>query len=119
MLAGNAIAMSSRNDMFLLSRMADLLVPAAEESPLIRKVHGACESLHGIADRIVSSISPLDFVNAQQIFPQEQEQFACTFPMGQRDWDTVMMSLEDSQFGNYDSQTVTNIMEPGFVNNYW
>ncbi|KAJ3578649.1 hypothetical protein NPX13_g1911 [Xylaria arbuscula] len=118
-LAGNAIATSSGDDLVLLSKMTSLLAPAAEKSPHIRKVHNACESLYSIADRIISSTSPPDFDNAQQMFPQETDHFAYTFPMGQQDWDSVMMGLDDSQLSNYDSQTVTHIMEPGFVNTYW
>ncbi|KAI0518001.1 hypothetical protein F5B22DRAFT_601363 [Xylaria bambusicola] len=120
-LAGHTIATSSGDDMLLLSRMTNVLASVAERSPLIRNVHGACESLRNIADRIVSSNGPAKYDNAHQGLPQDQdqEQFADTLPMGQQDWDTVMMGFESSQFGDYDSRTVTNIMEPSFVNTYW
>ncbi|KAI1427809.1 hypothetical protein F5Y12DRAFT_735287 [Xylaria sp. FL1777] len=118
-LAGNTIATSSGTDMALLSRMVSLLAPAAVESPLVRKVHGACESLHSIADRIVSSASPANVNNAYQEYPNDQEQLDYAFPMGQQDWDSVMMGFESSELGNYDSRTVTNIIEPSFANTYW
>ncbi|KAI3330715.1 hypothetical protein F4824DRAFT_504792 [Ustulina deusta] len=118
-LAGNAIATSSGNDMSLLSRMRCLLEQAAAKSPLVRKVHGACESLHSTADRIVSSTSPANPGNVHQEYPHGQEPLDYAFPMGQQDWDSVMMGFESSEFGNYDSRTVTNIIEPSFVNTYW
>ncbi|KAI1152872.1 hypothetical protein F4825DRAFT_417452 [Nemania diffusa] len=113
-LAGNAIATSSGNDLPLLSKLVTLLAPAATDSPLIRSVHGACESLSRIAERVVASASPSNL----QEYPQGQDQFDYTFPMGQQDWDTVMVGFE-SEFGNYDSRTLTNIIEPCFANTYW
>ncbi|TGJ86624.1 hypothetical protein E0Z10_g2183 [Xylaria hypoxylon] len=118
-LAGNAIATSSGDDLPLLSKMASLLAPVAVNSPLARKVHGACESLHSIADRVVSSASPLNLNIAHQQYPDDQEQFDYAFPMGQQDWDSVMTGFESSEFGNYDSRTLTNIIEPCFANTYW
>ncbi|KAI1298397.1 hypothetical protein F5Y03DRAFT_368132 [Xylaria venustula] len=118
-LAGNAIATSSGTDMSLLARMVTLLAPTTASSPLLRKVHGACESLHGIVDRILSSASPGNFSNVQQEYPGSQEQLDYAFPMGQQDWDSVMMGLESSEFGNYSSRNVTNILEPSFANTYW
>ncbi|KAI0424492.1 hypothetical protein F5Y09DRAFT_139059 [Xylaria sp. FL1042] len=120
-LAGNAIATSSGTDMLLLSRMLSLLAPAAVNSPLLRKVHGACESLHNIAERIVSNASPANLDNnTNQEYPSGgQEQFDYAFPMGQQDWDSVMMGIESSEFGNYSSRNVTNILEPSFANTYW
>lgn len=119
-LAGNAIATSSGNDLPLLTKMVSLLAPVTTNSPLIRKVHGACESLSRIADHVVSSTSPPNF-NGQLEYPPEvmgEEQFDYAFPMGQQDWDSVMMGFE-SEFGNYDSRTLTNIIEPCFANAYW
>ncbi|KAI1278163.1 hypothetical protein F5Y07DRAFT_67907 [Xylaria sp. FL0933] len=121
-LAGNAIATSSGTDMSLLSRMLNLLAPTAVHSPLLRKVHGACESLHSIAERIVSNASPanLNSNNTHQEYPSgDPEQFDYAFPMGQQDWDSVMMGFESSEFGDYDSRNVTNILEPNFANTYW
>ncbi|KAI0105297.1 hypothetical protein GGR51DRAFT_571963 [Nemania sp. FL0031] len=116
-LAGNAIATSSGNDLPLLSKMVSLLAPATTESPLIREVHGASESLSKIAERIVSSASPSN-LNMPQGYMHGQDQFDYAFPMGQQDWDTVMMGFE-SEFGDYDSRTLTNIIEPCFANAYW
>ncbi|KAI1129934.1 hypothetical protein F5Y10DRAFT_237038 [Nemania abortiva] len=118
-LAGNAIATSSPDDLPLLSKMVSLLAPAAVDSPLIREVHGASESLSKIAERIVSSASPSNInVSGQQEHAHCQDQFDYAFPMGQQDWDTVMVGFE-SEFGNYDSRTLTNIIEPCFANTYW
>ncbi|KAJ8109075.1 hypothetical protein ONZ43_g6241 [Nemania bipapillata] len=116
-LAGNAIATSSGSDLPLLSKLVKLLVPAAANSPLIREVHGACESLSRIAERVVASASPLN-LNGQQEYVHGQDQFDYAFPMGQQDWDSVMVGFE-SEFGNYDSRTLTNIIEPCFANTYW
>ncbi|KAI0401098.1 hypothetical protein F4802DRAFT_619146 [Xylaria palmicola] len=116
-LAGNAIATSSGNDLPLLTNMVSLLAPAAEKSVLVRNVHGACESLSRIADRVVSSAGPSG-LGAHQGHAQSHEQFDYAFPMGQQDWDSVMMGFE-SEFGNYDSRALTNIMEPCFANTYW
>ncbi|KAI1166686.1 hypothetical protein F5B18DRAFT_605343 [Nemania serpens] len=118
-LAGNAIATSSANDLPLLSKMVSLLAPVAPNSPLLRKVHGACESLSKIAERVVSSVGSSNFLE-QQYPPSQtpQDQFDYAFPMGQQDWDTVMMGFE-SEFEGYDSRTLTNIIEPCFANTYW
>ncbi|GAP91460.1 putative C6 transcription factor [Rosellinia necatrix] len=116
-LAGNAIATSSGNDLPLLSTIVSLLAPVAVSSPLVRKVHGACESLSRIADRIISSTSPSSF-NGNQEYAQGQEQFDHAFPMGQQDWNSVMIGF-GSEFENYDSRTLTNIIEPCFANTYW
>ncbi|GAW17554.1 hypothetical protein ANO14919_070120 [Xylariales sp. No.14919] len=118
-LAGNAIATSSGDDLPLLSKMVWLLAPVAANSPVARKVHGACESLHNIANRVVSSASPPNLNIAHEEYLQGQEQFDYAFPMGQQDWDSVMTGFEPSEFGNYDSRMVTNIMEPCFANTYW
>ncbi|KAI0454145.1 hypothetical protein F5B21DRAFT_476767 [Xylaria acuta] len=123
-LAGNAIATSSASDLPLLSRIISILQPVAAKSPLIRKVHGACESLSRIADRVVSSASLPAALNEQQQqggYPrvsQEQQFESYAFPMGQQDWDSVMMGFE-SEFGNYDSRELANIIEPCFANTYW
>lgn len=91
----------------------------------MRKVHGACESLGGIAERVVSSASPSaanatvnNNGNETHGYSQGQEQFEYAFPMGQQDWDSVMTGFE-AEFGNYDSRTLTNIIEPCFANTYW
>ncbi|KAI1172209.1 hypothetical protein F4777DRAFT_590689 [Nemania sp. FL0916] len=130
-LAGNAIATSSGDDLPLLSRMIAILAPSATRSPLVRKVHGACESLSKIAERVVSSTTPppppiLGQGQHHQQYPgphgHGQEQFDYAgFPMGQQDWDTVITGtgFESSEFGNYDSRTLTNIIEPCFANAYW
>lgn len=125
MLAGNAIATSSGSDLPLLSRLIAILQPVAANSPLVRKVHGACESLSKIADRVVSSASPPSVLDEQQqqgeyppVGQQEQQFESYAFPMGQQDWDSVMMGFE-SEFGNYDSRALANIMEPCFANTYW
>lgn len=124
-LAGNAIATSSGDDLPLLSKIVSILAPVAPESPLVRKVHGACESLGGIAERVVSSASPSaanatvnNNGNETHGYSQGQEQFEYAFPMGQQDWDSVMTGFE-AEFGNYDSRTLTNIIEPCFANTYW
>ncbi|KAI1735652.1 hypothetical protein F4680DRAFT_434695 [Xylaria scruposa] len=124
-LAGNAIATSSGNDLPLLSRIIAVLQPVAANSPLIRKVHGACESLSRIADRVVTSASPPSAVNDQQqqqaAYPQvsQEQQFETyAFPMGQQDWDSVMMGFE-AELGDYDSRELANIIEPCFANTYW
>ncbi|KAI0467576.1 hypothetical protein F4859DRAFT_493806 [Xylaria cf. heliscus] len=130
-LAGNAIATSSGNDLPLLSRIIAVLQPAAAKSPLVRKVHGACESLNKVADRVVSSASPPSALNEQQQQQQQQEegeypaagqqeqQFeSYAFPMGQQDWDSVMTGFE-AEFGNYDSRALADIIEPCFANTYW
>ncbi|KAI0535062.1 hypothetical protein GGR58DRAFT_515683 [Xylaria digitata] len=118
-LAGNAIATASGDDLALLSKMVWLLAPVAVNSPIARKVHGACESLHRIADRVVSSASPPNLDLAHQEYAQDQGQFDYAFPMGQQDWDSVMTGFESSEFGNYDSRMLTNIIEPCFANTYW
>lgn len=99
--------------------MVSLLAPVAPNSPLLRKVHGACESLSKIAERVVSSVGSSNFLE-QQYPPSQtpQDQFDYAFPMGQQDWDTVMMGFE-SEFEGYDSRTLTNIIEPCFANTYW
>jgi hypothetical protein len=103
--------------------MVSLLPTAAVSSPLIQKVYGACESLSRIADRVVSSASPAH-VNANQGYDDGalggigNEAFDYSFPMGQQDWDSVMTEFE-AEFGNYDSRTLTNIIEPCFANVYW
>ncbi|KAI0446380.1 hypothetical protein F4803DRAFT_504620 [Xylaria telfairii] len=127
-LAGNAIATSSGSDLPLLSRLIAILQPVAANSPLVRKVHGACESLSKIANRVVSSASPPSTLDEQQqqqqqgeypaVGQQEQQFESYAFPMGQQDWDSVMMGFE-SEFGNYDSRALANIMEPCFANTYW
>ncbi|KAI3321033.1 hypothetical protein HD806DRAFT_504383 [Xylariaceae sp. AK1471] len=121
-LAGNAIATSSSNDLPLLSKMVLLLQPAAANSPLIQKVHGACESLGKIADRVVSSASPPNLSDHQEyngpLDCTGSEQFDYSFPMGQQDWDSVMTGFE-AEFGDYDSRTLANIIEPCFANAYW
>ncbi|RYC55513.1 hypothetical protein CHU98_g10692 [Xylaria longipes] len=133
-LAGNAIATSSGNDLPLLSRIISVLQPVAAGSPLVRKVHGACESLSRIAERVVSSASPSPAPNAQHQhqhqhqqqqqqggYPhvsQEQQFESYALPMGQQDWDSVMMEFE-AEFGNYDSRELANIIEPCFANAYW
>ncbi|KAI1750712.1 hypothetical protein F4782DRAFT_508619 [Xylaria castorea] len=128
-LAGNAIATSSGGDLPLLSRIISILQPVVANSPLVRKVHGACESLSRIADRVVSSASPPSALNDQQRQQQQQQggyphvsqeqQFeSYAFPMGQQDWDSVMMGLE-AELSNYDSRELANIIEPCFANTYW
>lgn len=122
-LAGNAIATSSGDDLPLLSKMVSVLTPVTENSPLIRKVHGACESLSKIAERVISRASQAT------LYPQPQGQsgapdvtgdvpFEYAFPMGQQDWDSVMTGFE-SEFGEYDSRALSNIIEPCFANTYW
>ncbi|KAI0204449.1 hypothetical protein F4808DRAFT_474965 [Astrocystis sublimbata] len=110
-LAGNAIATSSGDDLPLLSRIISVLQPVVESSPLVRKVSGACEILTKIADRVVSSTSP-PAAYAQVGQDQQFESYA--FPMGQQDWDSVMVGFED-----YDSRALANIIEPCFANTYW
>ncbi|KAI0858462.1 hypothetical protein F4860DRAFT_486296 [Xylaria cubensis] len=124
-LAGNAIATSSSSDLPLLSRIIAVLQPVAADSPLVRKVHGACESLSRIANRVVSSASPPSAVNHQQQqqggYPhvsQAQQFESYAFPMGQQDWDSVMMGFE-AELGDYDSRELANIIEPCFANTYW
>ncbi|KAJ2981514.1 hypothetical protein NUW58_g6669 [Xylaria curta] len=102
-LAGNTIATSSGNDLPLLSEAVSILAPAASTSPLIRKVHGASPAPPNVDDHHGN--------------PHGQEQFEYDFPMGQQDWDSVMVGFE-SEFGNYDSRTLTNIIEPCFANTY-
>lgn len=118
-LAGNAIATSSANDLPLLSKMVSLLAPVAPNSPLLRQVHGACESLSKIAERVVSSVGSSHFLEQRQHAPLQtpEGQLDYAFPMGQPDWDMVMMGFEP-KFGGYDSRMLTNIMEPCFANTY-
>jgi hypothetical protein len=128
-LAGNAIATSSGDDLPLLSEMVSVLAPVTENSPLIRKVHGACESLSKIAERVISRASQATPNRQAQMYPQPQGQngtsdvtgdvqFEYAFPMGQQDWDSVMTAFE-SELGEYDSRALSNIMEPCFANTYW
>ncbi|KAI1815959.1 hypothetical protein GGS20DRAFT_584017 [Poronia punctata] len=128
-LAGNAIATSSGEDLPLLSNVVSLLLPVVEESPLIRKVYGACESLSKVAERVVSRVGQLDLHEPVQDLTQLQSQsasphvtgdvrFDYAFPMGQQDWDSLMTGF-GSEFGDYGSRALSNIFEPCFANTYW
>ncbi|KAI8628513.1 hypothetical protein F5Y19DRAFT_438132 [Xylariaceae sp. FL1651] len=124
-VAGNAIATSSSNDLAFLSKVVSLLKPAAANSPTIRKIHGACESLRQMTSSIISSASPSSFNGQEQVSSHEEalddlvnatSDYA--FPMGQQDWDSVMMGFE-SELGSFNSRTLANIIEPCFANTYW
>ncbi|KAI0390742.1 hypothetical protein F5Y17DRAFT_468704 [Xylariaceae sp. FL0594] len=128
-LAGNAIATTSGDDLPLLSRIVSILAPVTQNSQLVRKVHGACESLTKIAERVISRASQALADTQPQIYQPLQGQSGVpdtagglqleyAFSMGQQDWDSAMTGFE-SEFGEYDSRTLSNIIEPCFANTYW
>ncbi|KAI1410579.1 hypothetical protein F5Y13DRAFT_202052 [Hypoxylon sp. FL1857] len=137
-LAGNAIATSSGDDLALLSSVVSILAPPAANSPTARKMHDACERFGRIASLIVSSTNE---GSLNQKGYQEQDSandiaFGNTsgqpaisnrthqspidygFPMAQQDWDSVMIGFE-SELGDYDSRALTNIIEPYIANTGW
>lgn len=137
-LAGNAIATSSSADLTLLSSVVAILAPKGSSSPTIRKVHDACERFSRIANLIVTSAktSPLSNAGYQVQVPNHDVAIESSkdalriaetvqpspidygFPMAQQDWDSVMAGFE-SELGDYDSRTLTNIIEPYITNTSW
>ncbi|KAI0138687.1 hypothetical protein F4776DRAFT_663055 [Hypoxylon sp. NC0597] len=137
-LAGNAIATSSGDDLALLSSVVSVLAPPATHSPTARKMHDACERFLRIASIIVSSSSasrlnqkeyqeqastngiPFGNSTSQPIVsnPAHPNSIDYGFPMAQQDWDSVMIGFE-SELGDYDSRALTNIIEPYIANTGW
>jgi hypothetical protein len=137
-LAGNAIATSSNTDLALLSSVVSMLASTAANSPAIQKMHDACERFSRISSLIVLS------ANKSSLNHQEYQEQASNnglppdgstnepdmlnhphmnpidygFPMAQQDWDSVMIEF-GSELGNYDSRTLTNIIEPYIANAGW
>jgi hypothetical protein len=135
-LAGNAIAISSSTDLPLLSSVVSVMAPIAPSSPLVRKMHDACERFSRVASLVVLSASEQPSLNYRQYAGQVASDVAppdgsvegsampnsgqpismdFSFPMAQGDWDSVMMDFE-SELGNYDPRTLANIIEPYIVN---
>ena len=137
-LAGNAIATSSSIDLPLLSNVTSIMGPTAEKSPTARKIHDACKRFERIASLIVSSTNghhsnqetiqveayngiktngpsfDSDMLESPQ--PLSIDEF--NLPMGQQDWDSALMGFQ-SELGDYDSRSLTNIIEPYFLDTSW
>lgn len=136
-LAGNAIATSSSADLALLSSILAILSPATEMSPLVRKIHDACERFYQIASVIVSAATVRDTgitVNPAQtqmdrgaiLGSQGQlpgvaggEEQAFGFPMALEDWDSVMLGYESELGNSFDARALTDIIEPYISNSGW
>ncbi|KAI0145514.1 hypothetical protein GGR57DRAFT_480430 [Xylariaceae sp. FL1272] len=126
-LAGNAIATCSSQDLSTLSTVVSLLASVASTSPTISKIHDACERFSRIAEMIVSSSSPPHPISANlapsvtevpSIGPTFEQSLGFGFPMAHQDWDSTMTGFED-ELGDYDPRMLTNIMEPYFMNVGW
>ncbi|KAK7754301.1 hypothetical protein SLS62_003594 [Diatrype stigma] len=136
-LAGNAIATTSAEDVALLSSAVSVLAPVADDSPTIKKMHDACDRFSRIAGLIVSNAYGAPSFHQEQqrqafddacspngptirpdMHPVEPIDMDYSLPMAQEDWDTVMMGFE-SELGDYDSRTLANIIEPYITNPYW
>jgi hypothetical protein len=137
-LAGNAIATSSSADLTLLSAVVSVLGPPAPNSPIIQKIHDACERFSRIAHLVVSNSSeaPLNCRKAQGILGNgdllsnqspdargviNSEHLSSTdhgFPMAQQDWDNFMIGFE-AELENYDPRSLTNIIEPYMTQGGW
>ncbi|KAI1267896.1 hypothetical protein F5Y18DRAFT_415445 [Xylariaceae sp. FL1019] len=126
-LAGNAIATCSSQDLSILSTVVSLLASVASISPTISKIHDACERFSRIAEMIVSSSSPSHHIRDNPAPSATQgPNIGITFeqtldfglPMAHQDWDSAMIGFED-ELGDYDPRTLTNIMEPYFENAGW
>jgi hypothetical protein len=132
-LAGNAIATSSSTDLELLSSILQVLAPAAAESSSSRNVYDACERFGRIANAVVADAGenqyqaqnpntsvPLSCPSAGGNALEDTQSMPPEYglPMAQQDWDSVMMDFQ-SEMGEYDSRTLTSILEPYLVNSGW
>lgn len=136
-LAGNAIATSSSADLALLSSVLAILSPATDMSPLVRKIHDACERFYQIASVIVSAatardtsitVDPAQTQLDQGAIPGYQshlpsatsgEEQAFGFPMALEDWDSVMLGYESELGNSFDARALTDIIEPYISNSGW
>lgn len=136
-LAGNAIATTSNDDLELLTSALSVLAPVTDISPTIQKMHDACDKFSRIAGLIVSNANQGSLDHKQQggssnnslpphlsigepdlLGQTDPTNIDYSFPMAQEDWDSVMMGFE-SELGDYDSRTLANIIEPYIANPGW
>jgi hypothetical protein len=136
-LAGNAIATSSSADLALLASVLAVLSPSTEMSPLVRKIHEACERFYQIASVILSAATARDsnitvdsaqtqmgqvaILDSQSQLPGAAggEEQAFGFPMALEDWDSVMLGYESELGNSFDARALTDIIEPYISNSGW
>lgn len=121
-LAGNAIATLSSDDLALLSSVMGVLDPVAKY-PSTRKMRDACARFYEVATIVVSSTSqapaPWDANNWPVTMGSNAGMVADMnapygFPMSHQSWDTAMVGFE-TELGDSDFRALADVIEPYYV----